>query len=155
MVVKETIDELIGDSRIISDKIGATNFYWLFPSQAYEMKTKKLHALEDSETQLSEKKVTFFLISKLVIFQQKLENEIVENSVGREPSDERNEKLELKSKLQKEIDALNKEIAVYQSKDPELVEKKISDKDICKKGANIWTDNIFSMGKIHFFSLFF
>eukprot|EP01080_Neovahlkampfia_damariscottae_P001905 gene1905-1045_t len=132
MVIKETIDELIGDSRILSDKIGATNFYWLFPSQAYEMKKKKLHTLEETETQLNEKK-------------QKLIHEMDENSVGREPSDERNEKLSLTSQLQKEINALNKEISVYQSKDPELVEKKVADKEICKQAANIWTDNIFTM----------
>jgi hypothetical protein len=64
MVVKEVIDELIGDSRILSDKIGATNFYWLFPSQAYEMKKRKLDALVVTETQLNEKKVIFIFIQK-------------------------------------------------------------------------------------------
>jgi transglutaminase/protease-like cytokinesis protein 3 len=68
-----------------------------------------------------------------------------EGEVGREPSKERTEKLDLKASLEAEIDQLNKEIAVYQTKDPELVDKKKADAKECKRGANIWTDNIESM----------
>jgi hypothetical protein len=41
MVVKEVIAQLIGDGRIESDKIGAANFYWLFPSFALDFRKRK------------------------------------------------------------------------------------------------------------------
>ncbi len=35
--VKEVLDSLLADDLVTSDKIGAGNFYWSFPSKTYQI----------------------------------------------------------------------------------------------------------------------
>lgn len=33
-VIKETVQQLVADNRILTDKIGSTNIFWMFPAES-------------------------------------------------------------------------------------------------------------------------
>jgi hypothetical protein len=120
---------------VLGDKIGATNFYWLFPSQAYEMKKRKITQLETEISTLTNKKTKF-------------EQEILESSVGKDDTEERRSLLKESHQLSSVLRDLDEKLGVYKSKDPELIKKKEIDIKVCKDNANTWTDNIFTLKKV-------
>lgn len=132
MVVKDCIQMLVNDARIVGDKIGATNFYWLFPSQACEIRKRKIDQLDKDIENAAEKK-------------KKLQQETKDGMVGKEETDERKANLKEMKQLQEQIKELDEKLAVYRAKDPELIKKKQKDTKIAKDHANLWTDNIFEI----------
>jgi len=131
-VVKDVLQQLVADNRISGDKLGATNFYWLFPSQAYAFRKRRLEEL-DKEIEVN--------VSK----KEKLQLEIKASMIGKEDTSERRENSKELSNLAGQVADLDKKLAVYGTKDPELIQKKKDDVKICVQGINVWTDNIFSL----------
>ena len=53
--VKEVVQSLADDNMINAEKIGVSNYYWMFPSQALKSKESKLAALSEEAEQLASK----------------------------------------------------------------------------------------------------
>lgn len=132
MVVKDVIQMLVNDGRIMGDKIGATNFYWLFPSQACELRKRKIGQLDTDIQGAVDKK-------------KKLQQEMIDGKVGKEETDERKQNMKELKQLNEQIREIDEKLAVYRAKDPDLIKKKQKDTKISKDHANMWTDNIFEI----------
>ena len=132
MVVKEILQELCDCDLISSDKIGNGNFYWCFPSEAYNRRKVQ----EDKYNEM---------INEYENEIQKIQNEIDELEPGREDSDERNELNEEIQQIQNEINDLNSEINKYNKLNPEGIKEKQRLSIVAFEAANRWTDNIFNL----------
>ncbi|KAG2234432.1 hypothetical protein INT48_007180, partial [Thamnidium elegans] len=130
--VKEVLMGLVDDGLVTMDKIGTSNYFWSYPSAAVQTKKNKLHDLQEKLTKETERKL-------------KLENQIEEETQGREPSEERDlilSQLKEQEDISKE---LNKELDKYKENDPVLFETKEKAAQIAREAANRWTENIWEM----------
>jgi hypothetical protein len=126
--IKDVLQELVDDSLIHLEKIGISNYYWAFPSEAQALKKRKLESLEEDVT-----------VKKAKLAENKKLLETL--SVGRDQNEEyvsiHQNHLANLAKL-KEIE---KELLVYRNNDPEIL-KELSDMvDTAKNSVNRWTDN--------------
>lgn len=53
--VKETLQNLVDNGLVDSDKIGGSLYYWAFPSKAINNRKRKIHELEEQTTQAKKK----------------------------------------------------------------------------------------------------
>nr|AEW27327.1 Mnd1 [Pentatrichomonas hominis] len=132
MSVKEILQELCDNDLVSFEKIGSGNFYWCFPSEAY-----------------NRRKVTEEKYTKQIAEMEKeiaqLEAEIAELEPGREDCEER-------TKLDSEIEEfgqklaeIQKEAAKYEKLNPEGLKRTQEQTRIAFEAANRWTDNIFTV----------
>eukprot|EP01132_Coremiostelium_polycephalum_P006031 gene6031-7515_t len=128
--VKETLLELARDGTIQSDKIGASNYYWSFPS--FELGQKK-EMLNDLQNELNE------INEKIQVQKKKVET----LSVGREVNEIRNKKIEQLENLKNENTSLKQELEQYG--DQELMEELKTEIKTAKEATNRYTDNIDSL----------
>jgi len=137
-VVQQTIKDinqsLCDDSLVCSDKIGAANFFWSFPSKVMNDKTQEKAKLEAQSSMLNRS------ISEYNTLKQQLQ-------VARVPSSSRAEKLARLDRLQQEDKTLDAKLDSLKMNDPEQI------KDIQKQAvanfhsANRWTDNVWAIKK--------
>lgn len=130
--VKEILQELVDNDLVSFDKIGSSNFYWCFPSEAYNRRMVSQNRLDAS-------------ISALEQEIAELEQEIGELEPGREDCDERKQ-------LDEEIVALNTrlanvsaETAKYGALNPVAIRETERQAAAALDAANRWTDNIYTL----------
>ncbi|XP_026495755.2 meiotic nuclear division protein 1 homolog [Vanessa tameamea] len=128
--VKEVIQGLVDDHLVDSEKIGTSIYFWSFPSKTKNIKKRKLH-----DTQNEFEDVTKRL--------KKVEEAITIESVGREPSEERNQLLKLLSEVTKQENELKMELQKYRDSDPEYIAQLKNEIEDLKTAANRWTENIY------------
>ncbi|KAH0791892.1 meiotic nuclear division protein 1 [Histomonas meleagridis] len=132
MLVKDIVQELCDTDMISSDKIGSGNFYWCFPSEAFNRRKVQ-------ENQLLE---------RINGYEQEIasmQQEIIQLEPGREDCDERTNLNTEIAKIQAEIEQLNQEISKYSKLNPESIKEKQRLSIVAFDAANRWTDNIFSI----------
>lgn len=95
--------------RIESDKMGASNFFWCFPSAAAAKRKRKREELDSELEQLNVKR-------------QKLDEELQVVSVGKEPTEEREELLALRKELQGKKSELDAKVEKIGECDPKRIE---------------------------------
>ncbi|CBY20437.1 unnamed protein product [Oikopleura dioica] len=134
MSVKDVIQSLVDDDRLMTEKVGSSSFYWCFDSQlvnSLDSSTTKLKvelAQLNAETKTKADKLKFFKDNDEDISEEELQ--ILKN--------------ELKSLIDEEA-RLQKECEASKKFTPEYLEKLDNDKQICVDGVNRWTDNIWNV----------
>lgn len=132
MIVKEILQELCDNDLISSDKIGSGNFYWCFPSEAYNRRKVQEDRYNESIREYEAEIET-------------LTKEIGELEPGREDSPERSELNDEIQQLQSEINSLESEIEKFKQLNPEGIKEKQRLSIVAFEAANRWTDNIFNL----------
>ncbi|KAL0075228.1 meiotic nuclear division protein 1 [Phycomyces blakesleeanus] len=130
--IKEVLQSLVDDGLVMTDKIGASNYFWSFPSTAILAKKIKIEELEAAIREEGKKKSS-------------MENTINQLSVENEPTDERIEILRNLEQAEKEHKELLKSLQPYKDNDPALMEAKKNSAKRSKEAANRWTDNIWTI----------
>ncbi|KAI9307083.1 meiotic nuclear division protein 1, partial [Cunninghamella echinulata] len=113
--VKDVVQSLVDDNLIVTDKIGVSNYYWSFPSEAIRSVSS---------------------INRQSIIGQ-LTNDINKESKGRDPS---NKRTELLNQLKEVIDKQKKLSAELKQRHNSTKSAKVA-----KDAANRWTDNIWAI----------
>ncbi|RKO99862.1 hypothetical protein CXG81DRAFT_13927, partial [Caulochytrium protostelioides] len=123
--VKEVLDSLVSDSLVICEKIGTSNYFWSFPSEAQALV---------NHSDLSEQKQT-------------LEQSLEEAKAGKEDSNDRTQVNEAVKELEATVKALTSQMERYKDRDPAYLDSQRKDVDVAIAAANRWTDNIFTVRK--------
>jgi hypothetical protein len=140
MQVKEYVQALVDESLIRCEKIGSGNWYWCFMSDAKNSKENQINALKSEKRKLVEAINEMEKGIKEERAKQKEDEEMLEvGGVGR------NELLETHEALVREMEGLDRELALYCDNDPAEVVRKIEETKKLKMAAMKWTDNIESM----------
>ena len=134
MTIKGVLEELVADNLVELDKIGATNFYWSFPS-------KNVIKMESDITSLKSR------IDQLQKSEKTLEMERDELTKTRKPSEERTRLLKQHEALLQEISTLEATLQTHAAdiqagNDSMMLQQKV---DIAKSAANRWTDNTWQL----------
>ena len=132
--VEEVLKSLVDDGDVLADKVGSSNYFWSFPSQAIALKRAKLCAAE-RERDEAERRAA----------EQRAAHERL--AAGREESERRTELLGALRALRERKERAEAEIAAYAENDPDLLEALRRDARRALDGANRWTDNIFILKK--------
>ncbi|KIM22343.1 hypothetical protein M408DRAFT_291299 [Serendipita vermifera MAFF 305830] len=126
--VKEILLSLVADGLVQSDKIGASNFFWSFPSAQGATLRNKVNAAQQEHENLSAKI-------------QECQEVIVKEQQSRVDSVERQTSLEEFQSLQEELAALQSELRAYGRCDPEHLAQKNRAIFLAKEATLRWTDN--------------
>ena len=130
--VKELLQELCDDDLVLQDKIGNQNFFWCFPSEAYNRrKVQEANLNKEIEQYTNEI--------------QQLEQEIAQLSPGREDSDERTQLDNEIAQFEEKIATIHRESSKYEKMNPEAIKQAQRQSGIALDAANRWTDNIFTI----------
>ncbi|KAK8829186.1 Mnd1, meiotic nuclear division protein 1 [Blastocystis sp. ATCC 50177/Nand II] len=132
MVIKDVVQEMLDDDMIIQEKVGSNSLFWIFPSQSYVLKKRKLDTLRQSVGSAREEK-------------EKLEAEIAKAKVDKPDSEHRSELLKQYEALKSEKEGLLSTLDTLKEHDPETIRQMKEDIKTAVDGANRWTDNIWSM----------
>ncbi|RKO96822.1 meiotic nuclear division protein 1 [Caulochytrium protostelioides] len=132
--VKEVLDSLVSDSLVICEKIGTSNYFWSFPSEAQALRERSLEKLRKDHSDLSEQKQT-------------LEQSLEEAKAGKEDSNDRTQVNEAVKELEATVKALTSQMERYKDRDPAYLDSQRKDVDVAIAAANRWTDNIFTVRK--------
>ncbi|XP_067932103.1 meiotic nuclear division protein 1 homolog [Watersipora subatra] len=132
MSVKDILTSLVDDGMVDTDKIGTSVYFWAFPGKARQKSQKRLSDLKAKNAELMTKK-------------RKLMELIEQESIGKEPSQERDQVIDALAKKTAERDSLVSEMKAYRENDPEVLEATKRETKTAHESANRWTDNIFSI----------
>lgn len=126
--IKEVLQGLVDDDLVHGEKIGISNYFWSFPSEAA---VKLDQQIKKSESDLETKQ------AEQALLQQQVER----SKVGKEDSDERRQLLQQVQQLQAEVEAQQQELAQYAGNDPERYDAIKQTAAIACESANRWIDN--------------
>ncbi|KAI3429264.1 hypothetical protein D9Q98_005361 [Chlorella vulgaris] len=126
--VKEVLQSLVDDDLVHGEKIGTSNFFWSFPSEA----AVKLDAqLAAAATRLKAKQAE----------REALEKQVVASRAGKEDSEERQQLGAQLAALQAEVAAQVEELAEYAGNDPDRYDNLKEASKLACDSANRWIDN--------------
>jgi cell division protein FtsB len=108
--VKDILDGLCSDNMVSSDKIGTSNYFWLFPSQSIVVRKNQIEDLKKQLESSKKRKI-------------ELNANIEKASKGREVTDDRKEKLKTLAELETKNAELQQELTLFADNDPERVEQ--------------------------------
>eukprot|EP01038_Epipyxis_sp_PR26KG_P011214 gene11214-15047_t len=131
--VKEVNQSLIDDFMVQTDKIGAANFFWSFPSKSFNDQLQQKARLDSSTNQTAGSI-------------HEMQNEILQAKQTRN-NQQRQSKLTQLQTLKEEEVRLDKEIEIHKNNDPEEIAKIHVLQKSAMDSANRWTDNIFIVKK--------
>ncbi|KAE9411510.1 meiotic nuclear division protein 1 [Gymnopus androsaceus JB14] len=126
--VKEVLQSLVDDGLVQADKIGASNFFWSFPSHRGAVIQGRVDSAK--ETKASHQ-------AQLLEIQQSIEKEMS----TRVESERRSEALARLQCLKKELIKLDEELSAYGACDPEKLEETKRAITLGKEAAVRWTEN--------------
>ncbi|KAL4447450.1 hypothetical protein ABPG75_004669 [Micractinium tetrahymenae] len=126
--IKEVVQGLVDDDLVHQEKIGVSNYFWSFPSEAavkLDQQVKKWE--QDLEAKQAER--------------ASLQQQVEQSRVGKEDSDERQQLLQEVQQLQADVEAQQQELAQYAGNDPERYDHIKQTAKIACESANRWIDN--------------
>lgn len=129
--IKDVNQSLVDDSLILSDKIGAANFFWSFPSKTYL----------DQVTQKNNYEVSIGALKRNI----ETDTESIENLKKVRCMANRNELLQELNNLKSEEKKIDEVIEQYKYNDPEEIQKIEKEIEYIREHANRWTDNVWSI----------
>ncbi|XP_063683914.1 meiotic nuclear division protein 1 homolog [Bolinopsis microptera] len=132
MSVKDILQSLVDDDMVCAEKIGTSNYFWCFPSQAVLSRKRKLEEINTEVEGLKKRKANNGAA-------------IEEAKKLRVEGAERSELLEEIGVKEKMLAAVTNEVLKYKECDPEVLEQKKKEILTSKESINRWTDNIFSV----------
>ncbi|KAJ1959224.1 Meiotic nuclear division protein 1 [Dipsacomyces acuminosporus] len=130
--VKDVVQSLVDDGMCHMEKIGISNYFWSFPSEAAIKRRNKIKELEKEIAQMEAK-------------QADLKGAIEKAQYGREQTDERLALTSELSEIEEKWNGQQAELQQFKECDPVLMNKKRQESAVAKDAANRWTDNIFIM----------
>jgi hypothetical protein len=145
--VKEHNQSLVDDSLVMSDKIGAANFFWSFPSQALHEQNLKKRNLEEmivSSTRSCD------------LEQNRVEELSRERSAPDRPGKVCSlsdlfvliiAQLQRLYELREELARVSRELEERKATDPEETQRILSAVELNKRASDRWTENIWSIKK--------
>jgi hypothetical protein len=131
--VKENNQSLIDDNLVCQDKIGASNFFWSFPSQALHEQNLKKRNLEEMIAASTQ---------NCINEQNRIEELTVERS-----SPDRPEKLQKLYQLREELARLDHELEQRRATDPEETQRILAEAEANRRAADRWTENMWNIKK--------
>jgi hypothetical protein len=123
--IKDILESLVSDNLVIMEKIGTSNYFWSFPSQASVIRTLKIQSLESD-------------LEAAAVKGKALESKIsAETKLRSLPNRESLEETHafLTAKLKK----MEATLEEYKDRDPATLEQKKTDAKKAKDAANRWT----------------
>ncbi len=133
--IKEVLDSLVGDDMVETEKIGTSLFYWSLPSKVINTKKNKLsnnkHLIKSFNEDNANLKVTIEKQKKL-----------------RKETEDYRKKREIFERIQKENEALIKDLNQYELNDPEIYEKYENDNSLFINAFDVLADNLYICDKI-------
>jgi len=129
--VKDILKDLTDDSLVDMDKIGATNWFWSFPSKEAAALRSKLKALQDKKASLEDE------IGRLA----EREQELLKDRPVTEGRKRKLEELETLKSRKVHLDSQLKEAKLNDPEETKKLQKAAMD---AKAGADRWTDNTWS-----------
>jgi hypothetical protein len=130
--VKEILQELCDSDLISTDRIGISNFFWCFPSEAYSRRKVQLTKFE-AQIAEAEREIAA------------LETEIASLASTRI---ETNERLQLNheiAEMEAKMEFVNREIVKYDRMNPLEIKRIERQSGIALNAVNRWTDNFFTL----------
>ena len=106
--VKEILDMVIADDLVVQEKIGAGNYYWSFPSQAFQSLSNKIERLKKETADIEAD-----IKASEELAAQKL--------VGKEETKERKEVSDELEAIRKQVALKDAELAKYRRNDPKRI----------------------------------
>ena len=129
MSVKDILQEACDEGLVSFDKIGSGNFYWCFPSEAYNRRKVR-------QAQLSS------AVEELTSEANALEKEIKKLSAGRTDSDERDALEDEIQRLENELAEIEQVMKRYDAMNPLVIRDMERQAQVAFDAATRWTDNI-------------
>lgn len=137
MAVKDYFQAIQDENQIRAEKIGSGNWYWSFRSDAKKMKENLINNLTLEENRLTR---------SITEAERYIEEEMAKREEDAEMLEEggmsRKALLKAHETILKEMELLDKELAVYSDNDPTDVLRKAEETEKLKESAIKWTDNI-------------
>ncbi|KAK5110826.1 hypothetical protein LTR62_005537 [Meristemomyces frigidus] len=140
MLLKDYLQSLQDENRINVEKIGSGNWYWSFHSQEQKVRQKALDEAQAAHDKASA--TNDELKSKLQDAQTHRDGE---EDMLDDAGERREDVLALKAQLEKDIQALARDLATYGDSDPTELERKAEALSQFKTDAVLYTDEIYSM----------
>ncbi|KAJ2121321.1 Meiotic nuclear division protein 1 [Coemansia sp. RSA 720] len=128
--VKDVVQSLVDDGMCHCEKVGTSNFFWAFPSEAAVKRKNKMMQLEKELAQMQAK-------------QKELADLIANAQLGREHTEERGYLLEEMTETEALWNRQQEELKQFKECDPVLMNRKREEAVMAKDAANRWTDNVF------------
>ncbi|KAJ2450426.1 Meiotic nuclear division protein 1 [Coemansia sp. RSA 2336] len=128
--VKDVVQSLVDDGLCHCEKVGTSNFFWAFPSEA-AVKRKNKHDMLAKE------------LSQAIGKQRELEAAIASAQLGREQTQERTGLIEELAEVETQWNSQQEELKQFAECDPVLMRKKREETRVARDAANRWTDNVF------------
>ncbi len=130
--IKDVLQSLVDDDLVHAEKIGVSNYFWSFPSEAAVKLDGEINKLKN---QLTARKAE----------ETKLNGELAKSKVGKEDSAERQTLVRQVSLLEAEVETNCLELSNYNANDPERFEALKQGASVAFDSANRWTDNVFCL----------
>lgn len=130
--IKDVNQSLVDDGLVMSDKIGSANFFWAFPSQAYQSIKVRVEDLEQKTEQTAQTV-------------ENLKRKITEARETRVESEERTSKLQRLGELKQTIANADTQLADLKDNDPAETERIQQLAETCREAANRWTENVWAI----------
>ncbi|KAJ2443001.1 Meiotic nuclear division protein 1, partial [Coemansia sp. RSA 2440] len=128
--VKDVVQSLVDDGMCHCEKVGTSNFFWAFPSEAAVKRKNKMMQLEKELAQMQAK-------------QKELGDLIANAQLGREHTEERGNLVEEMTETEALWSGQQEELKQFKECDPVLMHRKKEEAGVAKDAANRWTDNVF------------
>ncbi|KAJ2686258.1 Meiotic nuclear division protein 1, partial [Coemansia spiralis] len=130
--VKDVVQSLVDDGMCHCEKVGTSNFFWAFPSEAAVKRQNKKQALEKELAQAEAAK-------------EELTASIARAQLGREHTGERAGLTEELSAVEAAWKEQQAELQKFKECDPVVLHQKRDEARMARDAANRWTDNVFIM----------
>lgn len=118
------------------EKIGSSNWYWSFTSDAKKQKTNVLTGLSDEEENLRR---TIESTKGDIIRETAARKDVSDGKLGRK------DLLQVQASLNGDINMLAKQLEEYEGNDPAEVMRKTAETKYFRESAERWTDNLESI----------
>ncbi|KAL6764781.1 putative MND1 domain-containing protein [Haematococcus lacustris] len=128
-LVKDLLKSLTDDDLVRVEKIGASNFYWSFPSDA---SVKVINELSKAESELE-------AVRKR---KREVAASLEQEKKGRQDTAARAQQMAQLAQLKQQVAEAQAELDKYKDNDPETVEAMRTGAVAARDAANRWLDNI-------------
>ena len=133
---KSTLDALVDDGLVDTEKIGTSVYFWALASKALATKQKQINQIQ-SDLQQAEIKNNQL--------KEHLQTVQSQQSSQENNEEKRNELLTNISELSEAKQRLMAELKAYEANDPSIVNQMRDDIAMSKVAVNRWVENIFSL----------
>jgi hypothetical protein len=148
MQVKDYLQSLADDGKIRVEKIGSGNWYWSFLSEEKRNKEKVRDKLKAEKEKL-DRAVAEARAKADAASAARADASEDDDDDGNGGGRDRKSLTEAQTKLQREVDALEAELALYKDNDPMEVLCTKEATTALRASAEKWTDNIYSLERYY------